>query len=503
MRTKRVLGILGAGLLLGGTAVSAGCYDYQKDCLYTLECKGAPDGGTSGGTPEGCDPSKIADAVVNACGLFVAPTGLDTNAGTKDKPFKTVAAAMAAKGATNIYVCAAAMPYAGALVVDKAVTLYGGVDCAKGWVYDATKKTVLTATAGTIPLTLSSTATGAEINDFSITAAGAAAPGASSIAVMVDHAAVGLTRCALVAGDGGDGAVGNGGGMVLPAPSGQPGADSVAAAPNGGAGGINTVCGPVAGNGGNGGLKMSGVGLDGNAGDNNTGGAKGVGQTASMPCGVGGNGTPGMDMMAGAVSPGIGALASTGYTGIDGQPGVDGTAATSGGGGGGSMGGATSHGAGGGGGGAGGCGGKHGEGGKFGGSSIALASLSATVTLTNCTVSVGKGGNGGAGGDGQFGQPGGDAGPGGKGGAVGPGCSGGTGGKGGNGGNGSGALGGHSLPIAVVGTGPVLDAATKKALTPGAKGAGGKGGTMDASMNHGADGIAAPCWDFASKAACK
>ena len=147
MRTKRVLGILAAGLLLGGAAVSAGCYDYQKDCLYTLECKGTPDGGTSGGTPEGCDPSKIADAVVNACGLFVAPTGLDTNLGTKDKPFKTVAAAMAAKGATNIYVCAAAMPYAGALVVDKAVTLYGGVDCAKGWVYDATKKTVVASSS--------------------------------------------------------------------------------------------------------------------------------------------------------------------------------------------------------------------------------------------------------------------------------------------------------------------------------------------------------------------
>ena len=81
-------------------------------------------------------------------------------------------------------------------------------------------------------------------------------------------------------------------------------------------------------------------------------------------------------------------------------------------------------------------------------------------------------------------------------------CAGGKGGDGGNGGNGSGALGGHSLPIAAVGTSPMLDAATKAASTPGTKGAGGKGGQMDASMNHGADGIAAACWDFMSKAAC-
>ncbi len=83
------------------------------------------------------------------------------------------------------------------------------------------------------------------------------------------------------------------------------------------------------------------------------------------------------------------------------------------------------------------------------------------------------------------------------------GCNGGAGGGGGNGGNGSGGLGGHSLGIAATGTAPMLDTATKSAITPGTKGAGGKGGNMDENMNHGADGMTAACWDFGSNAACK
>ena len=82
-------------------------------------------------------------------------------------------------------------------------------------------------------------------------------------------------------------------------------------------------------------------------------------------------------------------------------------------------------------------------------------------------------------------------------------CNGGKGGKGGDGGNGGGGLGGHSFGIAATGTAPALDAATQKAVTPGPKGTGGLGGNMDASMNHGADGMAAACWDFGAKVACK
>jgi hypothetical protein len=41
-------------------------------------------------------------------------------------------------------------------------------------------------------------------------------------------------------------------------------------------------------------------------------------------------------------------------------------------------------------------------------------------------------------------------------------CNGGKGGKGGDGGSGGGGLGGHSLGIAVTGTAPTLDAATRR-----------------------------------------
>ena len=72
--------------------------------------------------------------------------------------------------------------------VASGVTLYGALDCSNDWTYDAQKQTVLTAGAGAIPLTLASTATGADVFDFAVTAADNTAPGGSSIAVVVDKA---------------------------------------------------------------------------------------------------------------------------------------------------------------------------------------------------------------------------------------------------------------------------------------------------------------------------
>jgi hypothetical protein len=130
-------------------------------------------------------------------------------------------------------------------------------------------------------------------------------------------------------------------------------------------------------------------------------------------------------------------------------------------------------------------------------------SLNATVSLVQCKLIGGKGGKGGDGGDGQFGQPGGAPGSfGNAGDGAGKGCNGGAGGDGGNGGNGGGGLGGHSLGIALMGTAPVLDDATKKAILFGAFGAGGKGGDMDVDMNHGAPGNGAACWDFMNNKSC-
>jgi hypothetical protein len=507
-------------LFVGLGLASSACSNRAEDCGLNAKMQ-RPDGtcvngiggsssgsgtmsstGGTGGSPDGCDPSKTSKPVADSCGVFVSPAGDDTNSGTKEKPLKSITAALT-KSAT-IYACAGASPYTEAVTFDKAVTLYGALDCSKGWAYDASKKTVLTAAKDAIPLTLASAATGAEVVDFKVIAADAMVSGGSSIAVVADHATAMLTRCDLLAGNAKDGDPGVSGGT--PAAQADPGLNGKDAgmlgSSLGGAGGDNMTCNLLGGAGGNGGPAPNGNGVDGNAGDSNLGGAKGNGDTG-MGCSAGTQGNNGTAGPSGSVTPGIGTIDKSGYHGIDGQAGTDGTNGASGGGGGGSKAVNPEHGAGGGGGGAGGCAGKHGMGGKAAGSSIALVSFSASVTLTHCALGAGKAGDGGAGGDGQKGQPGGQQGNGGA--ASGPaaGCNGGTGGKGGNGGNGSGGLGGHSLGIAATGTAPVLDAATKKAIAPGTKGGGGKGGNMDADMNHGADGLAAACWDFGTNAACK
>ena len=517
MSSIRKLG-LGAALstALAGTiaVLSTACFDSRDDCALNpiLRCgpwvgTGGSGGSTStstgGGSPDGCDPSKTSHPVADGCGVFVSPLGDDMGKGTKDKPLKTLTAALA-RSAT-IYACAWAAPYTEAVTFDKGVTLYGALDCVHGWAYDAKKKTVLTAKADAIPLTLTSAASGAEVVDFKIIAADAMVSGGSSIAVVADHAMVTLTRCDLLAGAAKDGDAGVSGGM--PAMQAAPGLKGDGAGTMGsslgGIGGNNATCNLNGGNGGNGGPAPNGNGVDGNAGDSNLGGAKGAGDIG-MGCTDATKGANGMPGTAGLVKAGIGTIDKSGYHGVDGQAGMDGTNATSGGGGGGSKAVAPEHGAGGGGGGAGGCGGKLGTGGKAAGSSVALVSTSASVTLANCILGAGKAGNGGSGGDGQGGQPGGKAGDGGASGvSAKSACNGGKGGDGGNGGNGSGGLGGHSLGIATMGTPPLLDAATKTAITPGTKGAGGLGGNMDADMNHGADGTAAGCWDFGTKVACK
>jgi hypothetical protein len=453
----------------------------------------------------GCVPSENVDPVGEDCGVFVSSSlGKAGNDGLKGTPFATIQAALDAKKGTKIYVCAEEM--AGSVTLSSGVTMYGGLDCHKGWAYVGGKtKSVLKGEADKPALVIGKEADGAAVEDFSVQAADATVSGGSSIGVIVEKATVTLSRCAVSTGDAKDGDAGSSGGpQAAQAEGGKVGGDAGAVgmgSTTGGNGGQNNVCSLKGGNGGDGGAIPSGDGGDGTQGDTNQGGAKGSGDTGSG-CSDGIKGGNGMSGSFGVGAKGIGSIDAIGYHGADGQTGQDGTNGKSGGGGGGSKAAAAVHGAGGGGGGAGGCAGKLGTGGKAGGSSIALVSLGAKVTLSACLLTAGKGGNGGAGGEGQNGQLGGKTGDGGMGGSVAPGCNGGAGGKGGNGGNGGGAQGGHSFAIAVTGSAPTLDAATQKAITFGAKGVGGPGGNMDADMNHGEDGMAATCWDFAGNKSC-
>ena len=418
------------------------------------------DGG-GGGTPVGCVPSEAPDAVKDDCGVFVSSSqGDDMGAGSKAKPFKSIGAALAAGKAKRIYVCAEATPYKEALAITADVEIYGGLDCANAWKYDAAKPSAL-AGAANAPAVRVDGAVSVRLEDLSITAPTATSPGKDSVALWANGADLVLARVALSAGDGAPGDAGEDGGAQDPVDSAMNGTQGAPAGsvPGNVLGGTNNCGAPLAaGAGGLGGNKtaVDKSGASGGPGDGGMGGPGGPGQILVPPfdCGNGTNGGGGANGGPGGGGKGLGELTESGVIGRDGQAGMTGTNGKSGGGGGGSAATATVHGAGGGGGGAGGCAGKSGGGGKAGGSSIALVAVGGTLSLDTVTLKVGKGAVGGKGGAGQFGQTGGQPGPGGGDGGLGPapGCSGGGGGKGGAGGNAGGGAGGHAIGLAHAGT---------------------------------------------------
>jgi hypothetical protein len=429
--------------------------------------------------------------------VFVSPSGADGNAGTKKKPLKTIMAALA-KGKT-IYACAGATPFSEAVTVGKVATLYGALDCGS-WVHDASKKTQLTAKADAVPLTLTSAASGAEIHGFAITAADAATPGGSSIAVLDDDADMTLDNVDLIAGLGAAGAAGAPQPQVMtPAnANGSNGGDDAACnLPGvlGGAGGKNMCAGMTTGGGlgGNGAADVTGG--DGNGGKPvMTPSNGGAGQTSTMACNPGAPGSDGGAGLPGSGAHGIGDVSAAGYQGPLGLLGIAGAPGQGGGGGGGArqcdVAGMFA-GASGGGGGAGGCGGAAGSAGQAGGSSIGILALGAKLTLITVAITTKGGGAGGIGGNGQ---PGGDGG--GKGLSVGAGaCAGGPGGKGGAGGPGGGGAGGHSVALAIKG-GPLPDLGSTT-ITPGKGATGGAGGDMDmTTQTRGDTGLGCKTLDF-------
>jgi hypothetical protein len=477
---------------------------------------GGGTGGGGGGKPASCVPSMNPGTVEDSCGVFVSSSmGADTNAGTQAKPFKSIMAALGAANGMPVYVCGE--PFSEPVTVSSAVTLYGALDCAKEWVYEAATKTQLTAVADAVPLTLVSSANGAEVLDFAITAADVMMAGGSSIAVLADQATATLTRCDLVAGNGATGAAGTTPSGVGPNDEGQAGTSGMsgtegcmgmAAVIAGGLGGQST-CGvtDVSGAEGGNGLNTASGGDGSDAKPQPEPGAMpgsdglhGPGQTA-VPCKAGDAGANGSAGMSGAGATGIGMIGASGYTGptaTDGQ-----SAGTSGYGGGGGGGAAVCKngeaGPSGGGGGSGGCGGLPGRAGGPGGSSIALLSNNATITLTDATLTSGSGGAGGVGGNGQHGGVGGTNSTPGTGDNMAAACGGGAGGQGGRGGSAGGGLGGHSLGIAFLGQAPMQT--TGVVINDGSAGPGAIGGDGNATLT-GAAGVACKILNFADASSC-
>ncbi|MRG97336.1 PGRS family protein [Polyangium spumosum] len=448
------------------------------------------------GPPPGCtdSPSSNPDVIRNECGFFVSANGDDANAGTAEKPFKTLGKAVdAAKVAkARIYACADGV-YAERVDLPGGVSVFGGFSCVDGaWKYDAATGAAIhpaTPGPGEVQASLRVMGKGAsQIEDVVVRASDAGFPGGSSIAVIVHATTVDFARTKIVAGSGAAGAqgatptddigpedpsdpaiIGNNGqsacmGGSMGNPGGQPKVNMLCTTAIGGRGG--TGFDVVDGGQGDDGLPVvAGFGM----------GGVGEGAVQCQKGYEGSNGSEG-DEGAGATADGI-LDATKGYVGASGMPGTAGTPGQGGGGGGGAKGSINCNGASGGSGGAGGCAGSGGLGGLSGGSSVGVVAINATLRFDAVDITAGNGGQGGDGGFGQTGGIGGNGGTGGYGapnpGATSPACNGGRGGNGGNGGTGGGGRGGHSIGIASKGGNVSEMGAT---ITTGGAGLGGAGG---------------------------
>ncbi len=443
---------------------------------------GAGAGAESGAAGEGvapCDSTKTptteACLVNGVYGVFVAPTGADSNLGSMDSPVKTIAKAMEVAKAGSRFVIACDGTYDEQVSITGGIALYGGFTCPGGagtaWAPETGGRAKVAPTARGIALAITSVTAPVSIENFEFDAKDGVDAGESSIAAFFNAAEnVTLTSVKLVAGRGVDGANGTLTAVTFPLQAMLNGKS--AAVDIGGAFNLVTCPGGSTTRGGKGGDGGPGATGGGSGAPALPGGAAGMLAAVCAGPGTGGDGANATAQGPASGAKDLGTITPTGWSGV---PGTDGTPGTPGQGGGGGTGKDT--GGGGGGGGAGGCGGAGGTGGKAGGSSIALLLLDSTIVFNTSELVAGNAGKGGNGVSGQAGQP-----QGGSGGVQVPdGCSGGKGGKGGAGGASGGAVGGVSVGIAYQGTAvPMLDAETMATTgMPGGKGLGGVQGTND------------------------
>jgi hypothetical protein len=446
------------------------------------------------------DPSTESCLVSETYGVFVASSGSDEGDGSREHPFATIGFAMAhLSGKTRLFICDGSYREQ-VTIQSNPVSLYGGLSCADGWVWDGGETDVLSPSDGdALSIADLDNATPIEVEDLTFTVPdatsasdGGASPddsgsnsnaGASSIAVIVANSAVRLTRVALVAGAGADGA------------DGQPGTANFGSAdsliPSATGMGLTNVC-RYMNDSSTGGSGEDAYGVDAGlftqlgAGTSNPTIAPAlmVAGHDGAPSNGTGPGDPGADGPPRSAASGPAAYGNVSESPLTWNPtaGGDGPAGQPGQGGGGGL--ALVH-KGiavqvGGAGGAGGCGGAGGTGGQGGGGSIALLAWNSTVTLSSSTVQTAAGGHGGRGGDGVAGQGGG------AGYVVDSTLVWLNGGSGGNGAGGSGGQGGAAGVSAAIVYGPAgapvptYDASTRFVLPTGPRavaGSGGEGGS--------------------------
>lgn len=427
--------------------------------------------------------------------IFVSPNGSDSAAGTMSAPVASIAKGieLATAGHKDVYICNSS--YAeNVTVTGTVVNLYGGFDCAAGWVRSRTRAKV--APASGVALTVKDVGLPMVIDGVDLQSPNAVTEGDSSIALFVVNALkLGVSHSMIEAGDGAPGIAGAAvSPMRLPFGGAKRGTSLGSAtcsyssptnpsacstlALGAYADVYETSCstsGAVKGGGGGDGNNRAITGVSGH-GKEGTQGFPAAGATSGT------NGLPGANGTAGAAaSIGFGSVDANGYApsnagsdGANGQPGQSGTGGRGGDsdviytgdiitnwfvGGGGSQGGRA------------GCGGLGGKAGGGGGASIGALFVNSAVELNWVEIHTANGGKGGAPSDGATGQPGSPGAVGGTGTAIqGDGQNGGNGGDGGKGGAGGPGGGGPSIAVVATGITPLLQAVT---LTPGSGGLGG------------------------------
>lgn len=286
--------------------------------LGACTADGADGGTTSAGdagfdvvAPPGCDltksPKDSAACIDNAVGVFVAPNGDDSAAGTKTLPLKTIAKgveAAAAKGLPRVYVCEGT--YAENVEVKSPVSIYGGLSCA--WASTDVKPKL--APPKGIALRITKVSGGVLVEDMEIVgSADAATPGDSAIGVFVSESTgVTLRNDAISAGAGTAGSKGASRSNYTGAAA-TGGGNS-----NGATAGTGASCTCVDGNtskGGNG-AAGNGVGI-GDGSSNPAVGTSNAGSSSTVTCADGLVGANGNAQTAGASSSAPGTVTSTGW----------------------------------------------------------------------------------------------------------------------------------------------------------------------------------------------
>jgi hypothetical protein len=501
------------------------CKEGTKDCADMLfsvhpEAEDLPD---LLGLDSDCDG---LDGTEKRMVFVDGAAGQDSWPGTKDKPKRTIQAAMAfAVGQPKRdCVVVAAGTYKETLTFKSAIHVWGGYDPDKGWKVNPLLATMVWGgPTGATAVGVSAVTT---VGRLDIHSAAAKKPGGSSIALLVSKSpGLSLFDVKLSAGAGAAGSNGLNGAAGAAGKAGANGVDGCFSSPvppcdiwgtdntcpNSPAAGAEPKA-PTCGGRGDAIPHFSvtadeiAMGFDGKdqgepsccflAGKDKygLGGEAGADKQPGKPGQSGSNGLTGADGKGGSG----GALTSAGWTTAAGKDGNDGTDGCGGGGGG--LGGrkpdamvtCDAEGGGGGGGGSGGRLGVGGGGGGGGGGSIALLLHKSAIQVVGSKLTAGSGGKGGNGGSGGAGGKGGVGGLGADGyEGSGKGGNGGNGGKGGSGGASGGGAGGISVAV-------LHDAASKPTLSTvtfsiGSGGAGGLAGKHPdgtSGSGNGAAGIA-------------